>query len=110
MKTKTEARRQAILAKAAEVFREQGVAKASMSRIGARARGSKATPRLVARLESERIDRFLFKLDDHSEEAEIKAVTGWARVQRPRAGGHHCRKHPRYASAGARVPCARPRQ
>ena len=55
-------------------------------------------------------DRFLFKLDDHSEEAEIKAVTGRARVQRPRAGGHHCRKHPRYASAGARAPCARPRQ
>ncbi len=110
MKTKTEARRQAILAKAAEVFREQGVAKASMSRICARARGSKATPRLVARLESERIDRFLFKLDDHSEDAEIKAVTGRARVQRPRAGGHHHRKHPRYASAGARVPCARPRQ
>ncbi len=43
MKTKTEAKRQAILKAAAEVFREVGFERASMSDIRARAGGSKAT-------------------------------------------------------------------
>ena len=43
MKTKTEAKRQAILQAAAEVFREVGFERASMSEIRARVGGSKAT-------------------------------------------------------------------
>src|ERR1700694_4044521 len=43
MKTKTEAKRQAILKAAAEVFREVGFERASMSEIRARLGGSKAT-------------------------------------------------------------------
>lgn len=43
MKTKTEARRQAILEAAADVFREVGFDRASMSQIRARLGGSKAT-------------------------------------------------------------------
>jgi AcrR family transcriptional regulator len=43
MKTKTEAKRQAILKAAAEVFREAGFERASMSEIRARIGGSKAT-------------------------------------------------------------------
>jgi AcrR family transcriptional regulator len=43
MKTKTEAKRQAILKAAAEVFREVGFERASMSEIRARIGGSKAT-------------------------------------------------------------------
>ncbi len=43
MKTKTEAKRQAILQAAAEVFREVGFERASMSEIRARIGGSKAT-------------------------------------------------------------------
>jgi AcrR family transcriptional regulator len=43
MKTKTESKRQAILTAAAEVFREVGFERASMSEIRARIGGSKAT-------------------------------------------------------------------
>jgi AcrR family transcriptional regulator len=43
MKTKTEAKRQAILQAATEVFREMGFERASMSEIRARIGGSKAT-------------------------------------------------------------------
>jgi AcrR family transcriptional regulator len=43
MKTKTEAKRQAILKAAADVFREVGFERASMSEINARIGGSKAT-------------------------------------------------------------------
>lgn len=43
MRTKTEAKRQAILTAAAEVFREVGFERASMSEIRARIGGSKAT-------------------------------------------------------------------
>ena len=43
MKTKTESKRQAILKAAAEVFREVGFERASMSDIRARIGGSKAT-------------------------------------------------------------------
>ena len=43
MKTKTEAKRQAILKAAAEVFRKVGFERASMSEIRARIGGSKAT-------------------------------------------------------------------
>ena len=43
MKTKTESKRQAILQAAAEVFREMGFERASMSEIRARIGGSKAT-------------------------------------------------------------------
>jgi AcrR family transcriptional regulator len=43
MKTKTESKRQAILKAAAEVFREVGFERASMSEIRARVGGSKAT-------------------------------------------------------------------
>jgi AcrR family transcriptional regulator len=43
MRVKTEERRQAILAKALEVFRDQGFDRASMSEIAAKVGGSKAT-------------------------------------------------------------------
>ena len=43
MRVKTEARREAILEKAREVFRDQGFERASMSEIAARVGGSKAT-------------------------------------------------------------------
>lgn len=70
MKTKTEAKRQAILAKAAEVFREQGFEKALMSEICARVGGSKAT--LYNYFASK--DELFFETMNYLCEAELEAV------------------------------------
>ncbi len=70
MKTKTEAKRRAILEKAADVFRELGFEKASMSEICARVGGSKAT--LYNYFASK--DELFFETMNHLCEAELEAV------------------------------------
>lgn len=70
MKTKTEAKRQAILEKAADVFRELGFERASMSEICARVGGSKAT--LYNYFASK--DELFFETMNHLCEAELEAA------------------------------------
>ncbi|AKU12741.1 TetR family transcriptional regulator [Azoarcus sp. CIB] len=70
MKTKTEAKRQAILDEAAQAFRELGFEGASMSEICARVGGSKAT--LYNYFASK--DELFFEVMTHSCEAEFEAA------------------------------------
>jgi len=72
MKTKTEAKRQAILNAAAEVFREVGFERASMSEIRARIGGSKAT--LYNYFPSK--DKLFFEVMHHAKALELGAIVG----------------------------------
>ena len=72
MKTKTEARRLAILRAAADVFREGGFERASMAEICARVGGSKAT--LYNYFPSK--ERLFFEVMHQAKEAELEAVVG----------------------------------
>ena len=71
MKTKTETKRQAILKAAAEVFREVGFERASMSEIRARIGGSKAT--LYNYFPSK--DKLFFEVMYQAKELELGAIT-----------------------------------
>ena len=71
MKTKTESKRQAILQGAAEVFREVGFERASMSDIRARIGGSKAT--LYNYFPSK--EKLFFEVMYQSTERELGAIT-----------------------------------
>jgi AcrR family transcriptional regulator len=71
MKTKTEAKRQAILKAAAEVFREVGFERASMSEIRARIGGSKAT--LYNYFPSK--EKLFFEVMYQAKELELGAIT-----------------------------------
>ena len=71
MKTKTEAKRQAILEAAAEVFREVGFERASMSEIRARIGGSKAT--LYNYFPSK--EKLFFEVMYQAKELELGAIT-----------------------------------
>jgi AcrR family transcriptional regulator len=71
MKTKTEAKRQAILKAAAEVFREVGFERASMSEIRARIGGSKAT--LYNYFTSK--EKLFFEVMYQAKEPELAAIT-----------------------------------
>lgn len=71
MKTKTEAKRQAILKAAAEVFREVGFERASISEIRARIGGSKAT--LYNYFPSK--EKLFFEVMYQSKELELGAIT-----------------------------------
>ena len=71
MKTKTEAKRQAILKAAAEVFREVGFERASISEIRARIGGSKAT--LYNYFPSK--EKLFFEVMYQSTERELGAIT-----------------------------------
>ena len=71
MKTKTEAKRLAILNAAAEVFREVGFERASMSEIRARVGGSKAT--LYNYFPSK--ENLFFEVMYQAEELELGAIT-----------------------------------
>ena len=71
MKTKTESKRQAILKGAAEVFREVGFERASMSDIRARIGGSKAT--LYNYFPSK--EKLFFEVMYQSTERELGAIT-----------------------------------
>lgn len=70
MRTKTESRRQAILKAAAEVFREVGYERASMSEIRARVGGSKAT--LYNYFPSK--EKLLFEVMYQAKESELGAI------------------------------------
>ncbi len=70
MKTKTEAKRHAILKAAAEVFREVGFERASMSEIRARIGGSKAT--LYNYFPSK--DKLFFEVMHHAKALELGAI------------------------------------
>jgi AcrR family transcriptional regulator len=72
MKTKSEAKRQAILKAAAEVFREVGFERASMSEIRARIGGSKAT--LYNYFPSK--DKLFFEVMHHAKALELGAIVG----------------------------------
>jgi AcrR family transcriptional regulator len=72
MKTKTESKRQAILKAAAEVFREVGFDRASMSDIRERVGGSKAT--LYNYFPSK--EKLFFEVMHDSKQAELEAITG----------------------------------
>ena len=72
MKTKTESKRQAILQAAAEVFREVGFDRASMSDIRERIGGSKAT--LYNYFPSK--EKLFFEVMHHAKEIELEAITG----------------------------------
>jgi AcrR family transcriptional regulator len=71
MKTKTESKRQAILKAAAEVFREVGFERASMSEIRARIGGSKAT--LYNYFPSK--EKLFFEVMYQATERELGAIT-----------------------------------
>jgi AcrR family transcriptional regulator len=71
MKTKTEAKRQAILEAAAEIFREVGFERASMSDIRARIGGSKAT--LYNYFPSK--EKLFFEVMYQAKELEFGAIT-----------------------------------
>jgi AcrR family transcriptional regulator len=71
MKTKTESKRQAILKAAAEVFREVGFERASMSEIRARIGGSKAT--LYNYFPSK--EKLFFEVMYQATELELGAIT-----------------------------------
>jgi len=71
MKTKTEAKRQAILKAAAEVFREVGFERASMSEIRSRIGGSKAT--LYNYFPSK--EKLFFEVMYQAKELELGAIT-----------------------------------
>ena len=71
MKTKTEAKRQAILQAAAEVFREVGFERASMSEIRSRIGGSKAT--LYNYFPSK--EKLFFEVMYQAKELELGAIT-----------------------------------
>jgi AcrR family transcriptional regulator len=71
MKTKTESKRQAILKGAAEIFREVGFERASMSDIRARIGGSKAT--LYNYFPSK--EKLFFEVMYQSTERELGAIT-----------------------------------
>ena len=71
MKTKTEAKRQAILQAAAEVFREVGFERASMSEIRSRIGGSKAT--LYNYSPSK--EKLFFEVMYQAKELELGAIT-----------------------------------
>jgi len=70
MKTKTETRRLAMLKAAAEVFREVGFERASMSEIGARIGGSKAT--LYRYFPSK--EGLFFEVMDQAKQTELQAI------------------------------------
>jgi AcrR family transcriptional regulator len=72
MKSKTEAKRLAILNAAADVFREMGFERASMSDIRARIGGSKAT--LYNYFPSK--DQLFFEVMHHSREMELETIAG----------------------------------
>jgi len=72
MKSKTEARRQAILKAAAEVFREVGFDRASMSEICARTGGSKAT--LYNYFPSK--EKLFFDVMHQAKAFELEAIVG----------------------------------
>jgi len=72
MKTKTEVRRLAILQAAAEVFREEGFERASMSEIRARVGGSKAT--LYNYFASK--EGLFFEVMHHAKEMKLEAILG----------------------------------
>jgi AcrR family transcriptional regulator len=72
MKTKTEAKRVAILKAAAEVFREVGFERASMSEICARVGGSKAT--LYNYFPSK--ERMFFEVMYQANEVEFETIVG----------------------------------
>ena len=71
MKTKTESKRQAILKAAAEVFREMGFERASMSEIRSRIGGSKAT--LYNYFPSK--EKLFFEVMYQAKELELGAIT-----------------------------------
>jgi AcrR family transcriptional regulator len=71
MKTKTESKRRAILNAAAEVFREVGFERASMSEIRARIGGSKAT--LYNYFESK--EKLFFEVMYQAKELELATIT-----------------------------------
>lgn len=71
MKTKTEAKRLAILKAAADVFREVGFERASMSEIRARTGGSKAT--LYNYFPSK--EKLFFEVMYHAKELELATIT-----------------------------------
>jgi AcrR family transcriptional regulator len=71
MKTKTEAKRLAILEAAADVFREVGFERASMSEIRARIGGSKAT--LYNYFPSK--EKLFFEVMYHAKELELATIT-----------------------------------
>src|SRR5580704_12438279 len=71
MKTKTESKRQAIIQAAAEVFREVGFDRASMSDIRERIGGSKAT--LYNYFPSK--ESLFFEVMHHAKEVELEAIT-----------------------------------
>ena len=71
MKTKTESKRQAILKAAADVFREMGFERASMSEIRARIGGSKAT--LYNYFPSK--EKLFFEVMYKAKELELGAIT-----------------------------------
>ena len=72
MKTKTESKRQAIIQAAAEVFREVGFERASMSDIRERIGGSKAT--LYNYFPSK--EKLFFEVMHNAKELELEAITG----------------------------------
>jgi AcrR family transcriptional regulator len=72
MKAKTEAKRLAILRAAAEVFRDVGFERASMTEIRARVGGSKAT--LYNYFPSK--ERLFFEVMYQTKEAELEAIVG----------------------------------
>lgn len=72
MKKKTEAKRQAILKAAGEVFREMGFERASMSDIRERVGGSKAT--LYSYFRSK--ETLFFEVMNDAKTAELEAITG----------------------------------
>jgi AcrR family transcriptional regulator len=72
MKTKTEAKRLAIIKAAGEVFREMGYERASMSKISARVGGSKET--LYNYFPSK--EKLFFEVMYHAKEVELEATTG----------------------------------
>ena len=72
MKSKTESKRQAILQAAADVFREVGFDRATMSDIRERIGGSKAT--LYNYFPSK--EKLFFEVMHHAKESELEAITG----------------------------------
>ena len=114
MKTKTESKRQAILKAAAEVFREVGFERASMSEIRARIGGSKAT--LYNYFPSK--EKLFFEVMYQAKELELGAITaalnpdtddlkqellhfGQRLRARPIFTGRHCNPPPRDRRIGA---------
>ncbi len=72
MKAKTESKRQAIIQAAAEIFREVGFERATMSDIRERIGGSKAT--LYNYFPSK--EKLFFEVMHHAKEVELEATTG----------------------------------